>query len=193
MGIPTLVSEYLPKDIIIFIHAENGIVGVGPNDPESEYDPFRTDAGENPVSIIPGGSIIDSCVSFGIARGGHLTATVLGAMQVDSEGNLANWMIPGGKLAGMGGAMDLVSGAREVIIATEHCAKDGTPKILKKCTLPLTGRAVVNTIVTELAYIKVTNEGLVLKEVAPGVSVDEVVARTEAHLIIDPNIIEMKV
>lgn len=188
-----MVSEYLPKDAIVFIHAENGIVGVGPNDPESEYDPFRTDAGENPVSIIQGGSIIDSCVSFGLARGGHLTATVLGAMQVDAEGNLANWMIPGGKIAGMGGAMDLVSGAREVIIATEHCSKDGTPKILNKCTFPLTGRAVVNTIVTELAYIKVTNKGLVLKEIASGVSVEEVVAKTGAQLIIDPDIIEMKV
>lgn len=190
-GLPGMVGEFLPKDKRIYLHAENGIVGTGTNDPSLPPDPFRTDASENPVSIIPGGSIVDSCTGFGLVRGGHLTATVLGTMQVDSEGSIANWMVPGGKFAGMGGAMDLVTGAKRVIVATEHCSKDGSSKILKKCTFPLTGYKVVSTIVTELAYIEVTAEGLVLKEVGPGVTVDEVVAKTEAPLIISPALCEM--
>ena len=192
-GIPGLVSQYLDRSVKIYLHAENGIVGAGPHDPSHPVDPFSTDASEIPVSIIPGGSIVDSCTSFGIIRGGHLTATVLGSMQVDMEGNIANWLVPGGKLAGMGGAMDLVSGAKRVIVAMEHCAKDGSPKILKKCTFPLTGSHVVSTIVTELGYIEVTPTGLVLKEIAPGVSVDEVKAKTDAPLAITPSLIEMVV
>ncbi|MEA4825073.1 3-oxoacid CoA-transferase subunit B [Clostridium sp. JNZ J1-5] len=190
-GVPGLVAKFLPKDMKVYIHSENGIIGAGPNNPNAPLDPFRTDASENPVSIIPGGCIVDSCTSFGIIRGGHLTATVLGTMQVDAEGNIANWMVPGGKFAGMGGAMDLVVGAKRVIVATEHNSRDGKPKILKKCNFPLTGYKVVNTIVTELAYIDVTNEGLMLKEVAPGVTIEEVIKRTDAPLIISPNICEM--
>lgn len=192
-GIPGLVAKYLPEDARIYLQSENGIVGAGPNDPNIPPDPFRTDASENPVSIIPGGAIVDSCTAFGIVRGGHLTATVLGTMQVDGEGSIANWMVPGGKFAGMGGAMDLVEGAKRVIVATEHCSKDGQPKILKKCTFPLTGYGVVNTIVTELAYISVTDRGLVLEEVAPGVAVEEVIQKTEAQLIISENLCEMKI
>lgn len=190
-GLPGLIGEFLPKDRRIYLQAENGIVGAGPNDPNAPADPFRTDASENPVSIVPGGCIVDSCTGFGLVRGGHLTATVLGTMQVDAEGSIANWMVPGGKFAGMGGAMDLVAGAKRVIVATEHCSKDGKPKILKKCTFPLTGYKVVSTIVTELAYIEVTDEGLVLKEVGPGVTIEEVVAKTEAPLIISPDVCEM--
>lgn len=190
-GLPGLIFNFLPKDKRIYIHAENGIVGAGTNDPSLPPDPFRTDAGENPVSIIPGGCIVDSCTGFGLVRGGHLTATVLGTMQVDAEGSIANWMVPGGKFAGMGGAMDLVAGAKKVIVATEHCSKDGKSKILKKCTFPLTGYKVVSTIVTELAYIAVTAEGLVLKELGPGVTIDEVVEKTETPLIISPDIREM--
>lgn len=190
-GLPGLVGKFLPEGHRIYLHAENGIVGAGPDDPTLPPDPFRTDASENPVTIIPGGAIVDSCTSFGIVRGGHLTATVLGTMQVDAEGSIANWMVPGGKFAGVGGAMDLVSGSKRVIVATEHCSKDGKSKILKKCTFPLTGYKVVSTIVTELAYIDVTPQGLVLKEVAPGVSIEEVVAKTEAPLIISPDICEM--
>lgn len=192
-GIPGLVVDYLPKDIKVYLHAENGIVGFGPDDPSLPRDLFRTEAAEKRVSIIPGGSIVDSATGFGLVRGGHLTATVLGTMQVDEEGSIANWMVPGGKFAGMGGAMDLVVGAKRVIVATEHCAKDGSPKILKKCNFPLTGYKRVSTIVTELAYIDVTKEGLVLKEVAPGVTVEEVIKKTEAKLIISPELCEMKI
>lgn len=192
-GLPGLVVNYLPTDITIYLHAENGIVGFGPDDPSLPRDLFRTEASENRVSIIPGGAIVDSCTGFGLVRGGHLTATVLGTMQVDQEGSIANWMVPGGKFAGMGGAMDLVAGAKRVIVATEHCSKDGKSKIMKKCTFPLTGYKVVSTIVTELAYIDVTDEGLVLKEVAPGVTVEEVIEKTEADLIISPNVCEMEI
>lgn len=193
VGIPALVREFIPKDITVYLQAENGIVGIGPDDPSLPRDLFRTDASENFVSIIPGGCIVDSCTGFGLVRGRHLAATVLGTMQVDSEGSIANWMVPGGKVVGMGGAMDLVIGAKRVIVATEHCTKDGEPKILKKCTFPLTGYKVVNTIVTELAYIVVTKKGLVLKEIAPGIKIQEVIEKTDAPLIIDPNLCEMQV
>ena len=190
-GVPAMVVNYLPDDIIIYLHAENGIVGFGADDTSLPRDLFRTDASENRVSIIPGGSIVDSCTGFGLVRGGHLSATVLGTMQVDQEGSIANWMVPGGKFAGMGGAMDLVAGAKRVIVATEHCSKDGKSKVLKKCTFPLTGYKVVSTIVTELAYIEVTKKGLVLKELAPGVTVEEVISKTDADLIVSPEICEM--
>lgn len=191
-GLPGMVVNFLPEDMTVYLHAENGIVGFGKDDPSLPRDLFRTDASENRVSIVPGGSIVDSATGFGIVRGGHLSATVLGTMQVDQEGSLANWMVPGGKFAGMGGAMDLVAGETRVIVATEHCSKDGSSKILKQCTFPLTGYKVVDTIVTNLAYIEVIPEGLLLKEVAPGISVEEVIANTEADLIISPDVCEMK-
>lgn len=195
-GLPALVSDYLPKNIRIILHAENGIVGAGPKDPNiplDEYDVFSTDASEKPVTIIPGGCIVDSATSFGIVRGGHLDATVLGTMQVDADGNIANWLVPGGKMAGMGGAMDLVTGAKRIIVATEHCDRKGNPKILKKCTFPLTGMRVVNSIFTELAYLEVTPYGLMLMETAPKVSVEEIQSKTEPTLLISPNICEMQV
>jgi 3-oxoacid CoA-transferase B subunit len=191
-GLPGLVTQYLDKSKTIYIHAENGIVGAGPNDESEPPDPFRTDAGENPVSIVPGGAIVDSCTSFGIIRGGHLACTVLGTLQVDSEGTIANWLIPGGKIVGMGGAMDLVAGAKRVIVATEHCDKNGNPKILKKCTFPVTGSKVVDLIVTELCCIKVSPQGLVLKETAPGVTVEEVRQKTGAPLTVDKDLCEMR-
>jgi acetate CoA/acetoacetate CoA-transferase beta subunit len=192
VGIPSLAASYVPEGINVYFHAENGIVGAGADEPSLPRDPFRTDAGENPVTILPGGAIVDSCTSFGLVRGGHLDATVLGVMQVDEAGSLANWAVPGGKLAGMGGAMDLVAGAKKVIAATEHCSRDGRSKILKECTFPLTAYGVVSVIVTDLAVIEVTPQGLVLKETAPGVSADEVVRKTDAKLIISPDIHEMK-
>lgn len=191
-GLPTQIANYLPKDQRIYLHAENGIVGAAADDPTLPRDIFRTDAGENPVSIMTGGAIVDSATSFGLIRGGHLTATVLGTMQVDAEGSIANWMVPGGKFAGMGGAMDLVVGAKRVIVATEHCSKDGKSKILSKCTFPLTGYRVVSDIFTELAYIQVTPEGLLLKELAPGVSVDTVIKCTDAKLSISPLLKQME-
>lgn len=183
IGLPAMIANYLPSNKNIWLHAENGIIGLGPKD-QSNLTPYSTDAGDNRVTIIPGGAIIDSATSFGIARGGHLSATVLGAMQVDAEGSLANWTVPGGKIAGMGGAMDLVAGAKKVIIATEHCSKDGKSKILAKCTFPLTGYKVVNIIVTELAFIEVSEDGLLLKEIASTTTIEEVISKTDAKLII---------
>lgn len=188
VGVPGLVPKYLPESVKVWLQAENGIIGGGPEAAPGEEDPYCVDASKLFCTILPGGSTFDSATSFGLIRGGHLDYTVLGAFQVDQEGNLANWVVPGGKLAGMGGAMDLVTGAKKVIVATEHTTRDGKPKILKKCFFPLTGAKVVDYIVTELAYIEVTNEGLVLKEIASGVTVEEVISKTEAKLIIDDNI-----
>lgn len=193
VGIPTLIPQYLPTGVTVWLESENGIIGFGPPAKPGEEDKFFLDAGKAYTTILPGGSTFDTTKSFGIIRGGHLDYTVLGALQVDENGNLANWIVPGGKLAGMGGAMDLVAGARKVIVATEHCSKDGTSKIKKECTFPLTGIGVVNMIVTELAVIKVTPEGLVLQEVAPGVSVNEVISSTEANLIIPDYVPEMAI
>jgi len=194
VGIPGLVPQHVPEGIKVWLHAENGSIGAGaPVPPGGEVDPFMVDASWNYCTLLPGASVFDSTKSFGIIRGGHLAYTVLGALQVDQEGNLANWVVPGGKLAGMGGAMDLVTGAKKVIIATEHTSKDGSSKILKKCTFPLTGLKVVDYIVTELAFMEVTPEGLVLKEVAPGVTVEEVVSKTEADLVIPANVPVMPV
>lgn len=193
VGIPGLVPQYLPEGVNVWLHAENGIIGGGPPAAPGEEDPFFVDASKLFCTILPGGCVFDSAMSFGIIRGGHLDYTVLGALQVDQKGNLANWIVPGGKLAGMGGAMDLVAGAKTVIVATDHCSKDGQSKILKECTFPLTGAKVVDYIVTDLAFMEVTEEGLVLKEVAPGVSVEEVISKTEAELIIDSQVKEMAI
>lgn len=193
VGIPTLVASYLPEDKQVWLEAENGIIGGGAPAKEGEEDFFFKDAGDKYCTILPGGCTFNSAVSFGLIRGGHLDYTVLGAMQVDEKGNLANWLVPGGKMAGMGGAMDLVSGAKKVIIATEHVSRDGSPKILKEVNFPLTGKSVVDLIVTDLALIEVTPEGLLLKEIAPGVTVEEVQEKTEAKLIVAEDLKEMSV
>ena len=188
VGIPTMVPAFLPEGVEVWLEAENGIIGGGKPAEPGQEDFFFKDAGDNWCTILPGGSTFNSATSFGLIRGGHLAYTVLGAMQVDQEGNLANWIVPGGKMAGMGGAMDLVTGAKKVIVATEHCAKDGSSKIFKKCTFPLTGAKVVDWIVTELAVMEVTPEGLVLRELQEGHTVEEVVSKTAADLIIDPSL-----
>jgi acetate CoA/acetoacetate CoA-transferase beta subunit len=184
IGMPTLVANFIPEDVHIVLQSENGFLRVGPVPPEGEEDPDIVDAGGQPVSILPGGCCFDSATSFAIIRGGHLAATVLGALEVDEKGNLANWMIPGKLVPGMGGAMDLVAGARQVIIAMEHTTKDGKPKILHECHLPLTAVHEVDIIVTELGFMEVTKAGIVLKELAPGVTVEEIQSKTEAILII---------
>jgi len=183
IGMPTKVANFLPEGISLVLQAENGFLGVGPSPEPGQEDPDIVNAGGQYATILPGGCTFDSCTSFGIIRGGHVDATVLGALQVDEEGNLANWMIPGKLVPGMGGAMDLVVGAKRVIVAMEHCAKDGSPKVLKKCTLPLTAAKQVNLIVTEMGVIEVTAHGLVLKEIAPGFTFEDVQAATEAKLL----------
>jgi acetate CoA/acetoacetate CoA-transferase beta subunit len=193
IGMPTLVGNFVPDDVEIILQSENGFVGLGPAPAPGEEDPDLTNAGGQPVTIKPGGAFFDSAMSFLIIRGGHVDATVLGALEVDEKGNLANWMIPGKMVPGMGGAMDLVTGAKKVIIAMEHTAKDGSPKILRECTLPLTGKEVVDLIVTDMGVMEVTDKGIVLKEIAPGLTVEDVQEATEAKLIIDENLKEMEV
>lgn len=183
IGLPTLVANYIPEEVNVFLQSENGFVGLGPTPEEGIEDPDIVNAGAQHVTIKPGAAFFDSSVSFGIIRGGHVDTTVLGALEVDQKGNLANYMVPGKMIPGMGGAMDLVSGAKKVIIAMNHTAK-GEPKILKKCTLPLTAAGKVDLIVTELCVIEVTKSGLLLKELAPNTSIEDILRATAADLII---------
>ncbi len=182
IGLPTMVANHIPAGRTILLHSENGFTGLGPAAKKGEESQSIVNAGGQPVTIVPGGAFFDSAMSFAIIRGGHVDYTVLGALEVDMEGNLANYMIPGKMVPGMGGAMDLVAGAKNVIIAMEHVNKNGAPKILKKCALPLTAVGEVDLIVTDMAFIRVTKKGLVLEEIAEDTTVDEVIKATEAPL-----------
>jgi acetate CoA/acetoacetate CoA-transferase beta subunit len=189
IGAPMLVSNYIPEGVLL--HTENGLIGYGPKPPAGEEDMDYVNAGAQPVTLVKGASLVNHADSFCIVRGGHLAATVLGAFQVDEKGNIANWSMPG-KVVGIGGAMDLVNGARKVIIATEHTSKNGSPKILKECNWPLTGVGVVDFIVTELGVMEVTKDGIVLRELAPGITVEEIQSKTEPTLIIPDHVAVME-
>lgn len=193
MGIPTLVTRFVPMGMTVFLQSEHGILGLGPPPPPGQEDPDFADASRMPVTVIPGASLFSSAESFAMIRGRHLDMTILGAFQVSARGDLANWMVPGRGVGSIGGAMDLVYGARRVVVTMEHVTKDGNPRVVERCGYPLTGRECVDLIVTDLAVIEVGNDGLVLKEVAPGATPQEVQAKTGAKLALSPELREIRV